>query len=218
MPGAEQRPTETLIDDLVGELEPVRSTGDIRGRFGLWLLASWACVVALSWATGPFRASAGAELASAPRFLAESLLGMLCTGWLAWSALRLGNPEAARWMKRSTPAFSLAALWVASYALGLAWPTLEPSMAGKRLGCEFQTLLFAMPPLLFGLWLLRSLAPLERAASGAVMGAAAGAVPALLMQFACMYEASHILSHHLLPALGSVVIGALLGVSWLRRI
>ena len=52
--------------------------------------------------------------------------------------------------------------------------------------------------------------------AGAWMGCAAGLVPAYLMQFACMHEAWHIISHHLFPIAGSILLGALMGYMMLR--
>ena len=59
-------------------------------------------------------------------------------------------------------------------------------MLGKRENCHLETLLLSLPLLAVGLAVLRRLAPLDRALSGAVLGAGAGAIPALLMQIACM--------------------------------
>jgi hypothetical protein len=91
-------------------------------------------------------------------------------------------------------------------------------MLGKREGCWMQVLAFGMPPLLAGLWALRALAPLRRALAGALLGAAAGALPGLLMQAACMYVPEHILTAHIAPIAGLAAIGALLGRLVLRRI
>jgi hypothetical protein len=91
-------------------------------------------------------------------------------------------------------------------------------MQGKREGCWMEVLLCGVPPLLLGLALLRRLAPLSRAWTGALLGAAAGALPGLLMQLACMYVPAHILSHHLAPIAVVAGTGALLGAVMLRRI
>ena len=49
-----------------------------------------------------------------------------------------------------------------------------------------------------------------------LLGLASSAVPALLMQFACMYEPAHIFKYHLLPGLSVGAIGAIAGWFWLR--
>jgi hypothetical protein len=51
-----------------------------------------------------------------------------------------------------------------------------------------------------------------------VTGAAAGAIPGLLMQLACLYIPSHVLIFHLAPALALALVGSLAGRLLLRRI
>ena len=109
-------------------------------------------------------------------------------------------------------------LWIAAYGVGLFSPAVDSSMLGKRPGCWREVLFYGTPPLLLGLVLLRALAPLRRAWTGALVGAAAGALPGLLMQLACMYAPAHILSAHIAPIALLAAAGALLGVVGLRRI
>jgi hypothetical protein len=52
----------------------------------------------------------------------------------------------------------------------------------------------------------------------ACLGAAAGALPGLMMQLACMYEASHTLAFHLGPIGLLALVGALLGRRLLNAI
>jgi hypothetical protein len=91
-------------------------------------------------------------------------------------------------------------------------------MLGKRPHCFVEVLIYGVPILVAGLLLLRRLAPLGRWSAGFVMGAAAGVIPALLMQLACIYIPSHILIYHIAPALAVAVLGALAGRLLLRRI
>ena len=205
------------IDALVADLTPVRRAGDVRTRFVVWLVASHASVFALTWATGPFRPGA-VEALLVPRFGLETALGLGSIALAGLAALSLGIPGLASRRTRIGIALTSLGLWLGVFALALLEPALEPTMAGKREGCEHQTLLFGLPPLLLGLALLRSLAPLDRARTGALLGAAAGAIPAALMQLACMYDPTHALTHHVAPVLGVVALGALLGPIALRRI
>ena len=48
------------------------------------------------------------------------------------------------------------------------------------------------------------------------LGLAAGMLPALYMQLACMYEPTHILSMHILPGLLMVLAGAAIALLWRR--
>jgi hypothetical protein len=79
-------------------------------------------------------------------------------------------------------------------------------------------LIYGAPILVVGLLLLRRLAPLGRWSTGVVAGAAAGSIPALLMQLACIYIPSHILFFHIAPAVVLTLLGSLLGRLLLRRI
>ena len=54
------------------------------------------------------------------------------------------------------------------------------------------------------------------ARAGALLGLAAGSLPALMMQIACMYSPEHILAFHIGPALAVAGAGAALG-AWLMR-
>lgn len=91
-------------------------------------------------------------------------------------------------------------------------------MLGKREFCAYETFLYGTPPMLAGLLILRSRASFNRVWTGGLIGAAAGAVPGLLMQLACMYVPEHILVFHLGPAVVLAAVGAALGPLILRRI
>ena len=91
-------------------------------------------------------------------------------------------------------------------------------MLGKRETCAREVLILAAPPLVVALWLVRRAAPLARVWTGALAGAAAAAVPGLIMQLACMYEPAHILTYHLAPIAVAAFLGALLGPLALRRL
>jgi hypothetical protein len=150
--------------------------------------------------------------------LLEVLAGaaVVCAGALA--ALRLGVPHPTAAVRRVTPFALAAGLWLALLLLALIHPAAEPSMLGKREHCNYQTFLLGLPPTLLGLWLLRPFAAFQRWIAGAVLGAAAGAIPAITMQLACMYVPAHALVAHVAPVLGLVLVGAALGPLVLRRI
>ena len=89
-------------------------------------------------------------------------------------------------------------------------------MLGKRPHCFAETLLYSAPPVIAGLWLLKRRYVLRGARAGALLGLAAGSLPALMMQIACMYSPEHILAFHIGPALAVAGAGAVLG-AWLMR-
>jgi hypothetical protein len=82
----------------------------------------------------------------------------------------------------------------------------------------FEVLLFSLAPLALALFVARRAAPLERGWTGLLAGLAAGVLPALAMQLACMDAPLHALALHLAPVLAVAAAGALLGLVVLRRV
>lgn len=207
-----------LIRRLSRDLEPV---GGLRSPGGLalaWWVGAWALIAGATLWAAPLRPGVGEQLLAHPRFAAESLLGLLAGGVAVAAAFALGVPGSGSPRRRLALGLGVLGLWVAAYLYDLVDPALAPSMAGKRPFCVLEVLLYGVPALVAGLLLLRRLAPLRRRRAGLLLGAAAGAVPALLMQLACMYVPQHILVFHLGPAVAVAGLGALLGPLLLRRI
>ena len=194
------RDTEHLIASLSTGLKPVRSQLPVDLIALLWLVSSAAFVMAITHLFGPLRPNALAQLATEPRFLLETLLGVAAISYTAVVAFRSAVPGAAG--KRSMLlAVSLIALWLANYAIGLAYPALEPSMLGKRDHCVFETFMFAVPPACLAFLLTRRLYPLKPVYSALLFSLVAGMLPALYMQLACMYAPLHIIQMHIIPGL-----------------
>lgn len=209
---------DDLIRELGQDLTPAPRLRDPRALALLWFVGSWAFVAALTWAMAPFRPGFVEQLLAHPRFAGESLFG-LAAGALAIVLLfRLGVPGSGAPRRRVALALGGLGIWSLAYVWGLADPALEPSMAGKRPWCVFEVLVYGFPVMLAALLALRRLAPLQRSAAGLVAGAAAGAIPGLIMQVACMYVPAHILSFHVAPIAVLAALGALLGRVVLRRI
>jgi hypothetical protein len=206
-----------LIRELAGELRPAPLLRNPRHLALLWGAGAWLFVVGATIAVQPLRPGVLDQLLASPRFAAETLCGLLAGGIAIWVAFAVGTPGRSqrRWIAL---ALGGLAIWASAYLYGLVSPALEPSMLGKRQICFLEVLLYGLPTLAVGLLLLRRLAPLERWSAGLLMGAAAGAMPGLLMQLACMYVPAHILSHHLGPVVGLALLGALGGPLVLRRI
>jgi len=212
------RSRSELIRELSDELGPApRLRGPLRLAL-LWWIGAWILVVAATLAVQPLRPGFADQLLTSPRFAAEILLGISAGALAIGTAFALGIPGWGSSRRRIALALGLLALWAGSHFYDLLEPALEPSMLGKRAACFAEVLLYGLPLLFAGLLLLRRLAPLERWSAGFVTGAAAGAIPALLMQLACMYIPSHILLFHLAPALALALVGSLAGRLVLRRI
>jgi hypothetical protein len=205
-----------LIESLTRDLAPVLPAPNANTLAMAWFGLSAIYVVAVTHLIGPIRPGAFSQLATEPRFLLETLLGIVAILWISLIAFRAAIPAT---LTRQFAAGSLVlmALWLAQYVIGLVSPALEPSMLGKRIYCYYETMIYALPPILTGLFLIRRLYPLRFVRTAMSLSLAAGMLPALYMQLACMYEPSHILVFHILPGLLMVLAGAAIAALWRQR-
>jgi hypothetical protein len=212
------RSRNQLIGELSGELRPAPRLRGPRQLSLVWWVGAWLFVVAATLAVDPMRPGFAGQLLSSPRFAGETLFGILAGAFAIGVAFAAGIPGLGSPRRRIALALVLLAVWASAYLYGLVNPALEPSMAGKRRLCFVEVWLYGLPILIVALLLLRRLAPLGRFGAGFVTGAAAGAIPALLMQLACMYVPAHILTHHIAPGLALAFVGGMAGLRLLRRI
>lgn len=208
---------EQLIEDLAADLAPVKSPGKTGLRAFIWLVVATLYSTIVILATGPVREGSAQNLIDYPLFGLETLIASAAVVALTASTLRLAIPSDRHPLLRVAPALTLSVLWVAFYVVGL-WEPIHPvSMLGKREHCVLQGLFFSFPSMALLLYYARGLMPLWPRATGALAGAAAGAIPAAWMQFACMYVPNHILTHHIGPIIALAGIGAIVGPFALRR-
>lgn len=172
-----------------------------------WLIASLGYVVLVTHWFGPIRPGALDQLLSGPRFALEMVLGLGALVVAALAAFRSAVPGALT-SRFAYTAAGLVVLWIAAYLVGLAAPALEPSMLGKRAHCFLETFVYALPPAALGCYLCWKYYPLDTSRMALRCGLAAGLIPALYMQIACMYDPAHILVFHILPGL-AVALAAL---------
>lgn len=209
-------PRDELITALAADLRPIGGAGRTTRITLAWLAAAGVFSLLAILAGGPLRPGVAGQLADSPRFAAELVLGVVTIGALVAGAFRLSIPSMRAPTVLVAVPLAMLAAWIGLYVYGLASPSLEPSMAGKRGHCILETALFGLPALVAGMVAARRLWPLHGAWIGFMFGLAAGAIPALIMQFACMYEAMHILTYHLAPGLALGIVGALAGHFLLR--
>jgi len=207
---------EELIANLSHDLEPVSPAPNVNALAVAWFLLSTLYVVAITHVFGPLRPGALSQLVSEPRFLLESLLGVAAIFFASVAAFRAAIPAAlSKTFAAAIPV--LMTLWLAQYVVGLVNPALEASALGKRNYCFVETMVYSFPPILIALFLIRRLYPLHFVRTSMALSLAAGMIPALYMQLACMYEPLHILSLHILPGLAMVLIGAATAAFWRPR-
>jgi hypothetical protein len=206
-----------LIKGLVADLQPVNRPGNITRPFAWWLASALIYGCAIVLATGGWRAGAFEAFRSSPAIGLEVLIAITAIVLLAHAAFRSAIPDALpRWRRFALP-LALVGAWVLFYVIGLSYPAIPPSMLGKREHCFLQTLLFSLPSFAVLLWLVRGLMPLWPRTTAAAAGGAAAAIPAILMQLACMYDPLHALLYHLTPVFMVAALGALAGPVVLTR-
>jgi hypothetical protein len=208
---------DLLISNLSRDLAPVSPAPNVNILAMVWILLSAIYVVAVTHLFGPVRSGAFSQLATDPRFLLESMLGLAAIFWISLLAFRASIPGVLS-RQFAAGGLILMALWLAQYVIGLVSPALEPSMLGKRDHCFMETMIYALPPILSGLFLIRRLYPLRFVRTAMSISLAAGMLPALYMQLACMYEPSHILVFHIFPGLLMVLAGAAIAALWRPRL
>lgn len=206
--------TYGLIRSLTHDLPSVQTQTNLIFPLISWFIVSWLYVVSVALQLGPLRNGSIQALIDSLHFAIESGLGVLVGGVFAYLALRESIPGLRNhWLQKLI--FVAAVVWVGNYIVALFWPALNPSMLGKRAHCVLEAYLYSVPPLLIGHLLIAHRYALRSVRAGIYMGISAGAIPALLMQFACMYMPAHTLTHHIGPVVPVALIGAVLG--WLSN-
>lgn len=207
-----------LILELSGDLTVSRRAGRTADMIIYWLVFNFIAALLLIYYAGPFREGSLQQAYDNPQFFLESLTGLFAIVLLGMTAFRSGIPSNISSLKLFSPAVLSLLTWLGFYVVGIWSPALEPSTLGMRnVPCYLETILYGLPSLALGLFFIAHLWPLHAARTGLMIGLAAGATPALIMQFACMYAPVHIITHHLLPGLMLGVIGFFAGKYYLSR-
>jgi hypothetical protein len=206
---------DDLIDQLATDLTPTARLANINAVAAGWLLLSALYVIIMIHVFGPIRDNAFTQLSTHPRFLIETVLGLSAILLMGYAAFRAAVPGALS-AKLTKIAAGLMALWLFSYIVGLFNPSLEPSMLGKRDHCFTETFIYALPPKIAAFWLVRKMYPLNPLRTAMTLALAAGMLPALYMQIACMYSPNHILLFHILPGFLVALLGLSLAAVWVK--
>jgi hypothetical protein len=212
------RPREQLIRELAQDLAPAPRLAPAGAAALGWLALAALAVAAITVATGPLRPGVAGQLLGEPRFLLNVLLGLAAAALAIRGVMRLRIPGGASGARGAAPALLGLGAWLGLQTLGVFLGDPSASSLGGRPACFLQVLAFSLLPLAGALWLARRAAPLERAWTGLLAGAAAGALGALSMQLACKHEPLHSLLAHLLPLLAVAAAGAWLGRRLLPRV
>ncbi|OHD09946.1 DUF1109 domain-containing protein [Sphingopyxis sp. RIFCSPHIGHO2_12_FULL_65_19] len=209
---------DELIDDLAGDLAPVRPRRVARGS--LWVAAGWgAGAAALFWLSGVRHDLAGGIMMPPLPLLAFWLVVALGFA-AAWSALRMGLPGVGRdysgwrWAGLAALALPLSALVM---ALGDGHAAMEAARPENGLGCMVEGVFagLGVGAALFA-W-LKAGAPTSPARAGWVIGIAAGAAGATIVALHCASnDMIHIALWHGLAVALSGIAGRVLLTPLLR--
>ena len=203
---------EQFLDQLVSDNEGGIKPYSLLRATALWLVLAWGFVVLATLWVQALRPGWFSQLLNHPQFAFETLSGLIAIVLLSLLVFRMGVPASRRrWLLVGTVVATV--VWISSFIVGLIYqPALELSMMGKREFCRYETLVFALPPLILGMFYLHRAWVLNWTLSAFGLGALSAMLPAWLMQMACMYDPAHILQAHIAPIIVVGLFGALIGV------
>ena len=209
---------DELISELTEDLTATKRAGRVMDLILLWLAFNFVITFSLIFVTGPFRDGSLQQAFDNPLFLMETVTGLAAIMLLSVTSFRSAIPANIVRLKQFLPALFLLSVWFGFYVFGLWSPALESSVHGEReIACYIEVMLYGLPSLLFGLYIIDRLWILKGEWTGLMIGLASGATPALIMQFACMYVPSHNIIFHLFPGLVLGVAGFIAGKYFLSR-
>ena len=193
--------TEQLIETLARDLESTRVVMSPLSVSSWWYLATLVWVVSCLFWLGPFREGWLDQVQHHPRLLVELVTGLGAGFTLAlYGFVRAVPGGELRFGLLASVA--MLGVFIGSIAAGLVgYPALEPSMGGKRMTCIWEALLVSLPPLVGAIVLIRRRFPLQPVHTLAPLAIATMILPATVMHVACMYDPTHILLSHVLPAI-----------------
>jgi hypothetical protein len=204
-----------LVEALTAKIAPVRPLWPIGVRLGLWLLLE---SIVLVWVATHTRNDFVAKLGHLDYALEVVFFAVSAT-LAAMMALRVAIPGRSVDSREVALAVVLVLIGVALVVVG------EPVRTGYPLGeflhvgikCAVQTCVLASLPWLALWWAVKRGAPMRGSRVGVLIGAAALLFSFALMRIDCpIDEPLHLITWHLLPALGMTALSALAGAAWLR--
>lgn len=184
--------TEVLIQDLVGQLQPVRPLGHPLARFGRWagVTAAW---VAGGVAAMGVRADLAAVL-RAPTFLLHVALPVALGAAATMAAFAASVPDRKNRWWTFAPGVVMAS-WLLLVIVGVFSTADGHAGAGAR--CIRNLFAFSVPPGVFLCLMLRRAAPLNGRAIGMLAAVGVAALAHVGTRFVCRNDgALHVLVWH----------------------
>lgn len=207
---------ENLIDTLTSDLKQSNNTRvmPVFSISGIWLCVAFFVTGLLMYAIKPYRPDVIHQFFSTPLFSAELIIGFLALCFLCLGVFQSAVPgEKTTLLNIGMACYGV---WILIIFSGFFNPILKPSMLGKREECYFEAIYYSVGLIIFTAILLRRRYALRPKFTGVFSALLVASIPAYLMQIACMHEAEHALTHHLLPALLTTIFLAPL-VYWILK-
>jgi hypothetical protein len=210
------RRREDLIQELATSPAVPPGASAITPRALRWLASATVIALLAIVLREPLREAWLAQLMAAPRELLAAGMASLAILSAGLAAFRSGVPSPTSPLRHAFWPLVFGLAWIGLLALGALGGENGASTARSRAYCWLEVFAYGAPGLWLGLLALRRLWPLHGAWSGALLGFAAGAIPALIMDLACVNEPGHSLAYHVVPGLALAAAGALAGARVLR--
>jgi hypothetical protein len=210
------RRREDLILELASTPAVPPGAGAIEPRALRWLALATAIALLAIVLREPLRNESLASLLAGPREALGVGMGLLAILTAGLAAFRSGVPSLTSPMRHALWPLVFGSAWIGLLTLGALSGESGATVDRTRALCWLEVFVYGAPGLWLGLVALRRLWPLHGAWSGALLGFAAGAIPALIMDLACVNEPGHSLAYHVAPGLALAAVGALLGRRVLR--
>lgn len=202
---------QSLIEDLVNQLEPNRSWSSFYRALG-WF--TFLCVfnILAFLAYQNFRPGFSSQLLTHPRFLVEIISASALTLLILYGILSDIVPgKSLSPVIKGVGVFLLLTL-VYSLYLSFYNPTPEVSIVGARAFCLEEVVMYGLLGLFSCFYFVRkSDYPFTRR-SYLLIGMGTTLIPAVLMQLACMYSPKHALLIHYGPILVGLIFGFFLSL------
>lgn len=192
--------SDTFVKELVADHRPRSVLPPPHIRALTWFAAGLVLTLGLLTQVQAFRPGVYGQIVHHPSLLIEILSALAIPAVAATRLLRRVVPGLPDSRRLTVALWCLAAVLVASIALGATPLGPESSHVGARHACWLEVLVYGA--LLLSILLAAAARGYLRfsAGLGALYGLASGLVPAALMQAACMYDVRHGLLFHYAPA------------------
>ena len=207
-----------ILDDLAADLKAVKPLRTPMQRFLLWGVPAVVALFLIMGSIQPFRQSLfGSFLLSNTNFSVEIISGYIASFLAIILSFTLAVPGAKEEKALKIYYLFFLVVFTGIFLFSFITPSLETTMAGKREGCFFETLIYGLAISFMLFFQHRRSYFSNKLEPSIYIGIGASLLPAVTMQIACMYSPHHAISHHYAPILAVTVATVVLGKFFLKK-